>query len=351
MEPIKTNSQKRASTLTINGRVLDAASGHQVGGSSRPKTRQYGSFDIKPATSVHAAPARSQTLRRTGLEKPQPARPLASRHVRSISPVVTHPDVSRFGRPAEATVNDAHFVQPSEVLSAVNAADSAEQPIALATQVQNYAPAVKAAPAQIHTSSVSKKVAEHQIKHAPTRAEQTTHAKKHAVKRGPVKLSTAWKKVAKRLHIRITAPVVIIGTILVVIGASVICYLTVPALSLFVAARSAGVEATYPGYVPSGYHFKGPVTYSEGKVSMSFASAGSGSTYTIEQSATFWDSGAVLDNYVLTRSQNYLTYSEGGITVYTFGSQAAWVNAGVLHTIDGNAQLTSDQILRIAGSM
>jgi hypothetical protein len=46
-----------------------------------------------------------------------------------------------------------------------------------------------------------------------------------------------------------------------------------------------------------------------------------------------------------------LTYSERGLTVYTYGSKAAWVNGGILYTLNGNAPLNSDQILKIASSM
>lgn len=354
MEPTKTKNQKAASILTINGKTFDATKGTAIDprtGKPLPKTRHYGSFDVRPSASVHAGPSRSKTLRRTGLAKPQTARPLAARHVRSVTQVPTHPAVSRFGRPAEAAVSDRHVVHPNEVLSAVNTADAADRPVMLATQVQNYSPAAKIVrPAKQAAASLSHKITEHAVKHAPTRAQKRKGIfKTNDVDREYARLTRVWKKISK--HVKLTPPVIVSGVILLVLAASVICYLTVPALSLYVAAKSANVEATYPGYIPAGYHFKGPVTYSEGKVTMRFAAAGSDSAFTIEQNSTYWDSGAVLDNYVLARSQNYLTYSQGGITIYTFGSQAAWVNAGVLHTIDGNAQLTSDQILRIAGSM
>lgn len=353
MEPTKTNTQKRESVITINGKLFNARTGQPIDTVTHaplPKTRQYGSFDVKPSTAVHSGPARSNTLRRTGLAKPAPAKLLASRHVRTIAPIQTHPLVTKFERPVSAEVNSPHVVRPSEILSALNTADTTEQPAMYAAQVQNYSSAANIAPAprKVH-KSVSHKVTDHQLEKAPTKAPRTGIFKTNDADKAYSRVTRQWKKFQKR--IRLTPPIIASGIIVAVLIAGVICYLTVPALSLFVAAKSAGVDATYPGYVPSGYHYKGPVTYSEGKVTMRFASGGAESNFTIEQNSTYWDSGAVLDNYVLARSQNYLTYSQGGITIYTFGSQAAWVNAGVLHTIDGTAQLSSDQILRIAGSM
>ena len=108
-----------------------------------------------------------------------------------------------------------------------------------------------------------------------------------------------------------------------------------PSLSVRVAAAQAGVNATYPEYRPDGYGMSGAVAYSEGQVSMKFASNGGSENFTINQSKSNWDSSAVLDNYVKQKAgDNYITYNERGLTVYTYGSNAAWVNNGVLYTIE-----------------
>lgn len=352
-------------TLSLNGTTYDALSGQALDPATRaplPKTRRYGSFDVTPAGRMHSGPARSQTLRRTGLSKPPVATPSAGvrqdvvqvrRHVRTVSPVATHPAVSRFGRDFEAPAagrSDApHTVRPSDILSSVNAGDAAERPVGLATQVQNYTPAAHVARVAkaAHTRPRSHAVTEHQLAHTPSRAAKA-HAARHAAKTA-ARTESRWRHFQKR--IRLSPPLIATGIVIAVLAASAVSYLTVPALSLFVAAKSAHVEATYPNYVPAGYRFKGPVSYSDGDVTMTFKASGSAKTFTIVQKNTAWDSGAVLDNYVLSEPRDYLTYSQGGITVYTFGSSAAWVNAGVLHTISGDADLTSDQILRIVGSM
>lgn len=138
---------------------------------------------------------------------------------------------------------------------------------------------------------------------------------------------------------------------LLVIG-GYITYINLPNLSVRVAAARAGINATYPEYKPDGYGFSGPVAYAPSEITLGFQSnSNSEQTYQIKQRASTWDSQAVLDNLVDKETDTYLTYSERGLTVYTYDQKAAWVNGGILYTLDGNAPLSSDQILRIASSL
>jgi hypothetical protein len=129
-------------------------------------------------------------------------------------------------------------------------------------------------------------------------------------------------------------------------------YLNMPSLSVRVAAAQAGVNASYPEYHPDGYSLHGPVAYTQGEVSMKFASNTGSQNFTVSQSKSSWDSSALLDNYVKKQSNgNEVTNIVHGITIYTYNDNAAWVNGGVLYKITGNAPLSSDQILHIASSM
>lgn len=129
-------------------------------------------------------------------------------------------------------------------------------------------------------------------------------------------------------------------------------YLNLPNLSVRVAAAQAGFDATYPGYHPDGYSLKGRVAYDEGQVSMQFAANGGPQTFTVNQEKSSWDSSALLANYVEPKSNGgYVPHSEKGLTIYVFDGNAAWVNGGIRYTIEGNAPLSSDQILDIATSM
>ena len=129
-------------------------------------------------------------------------------------------------------------------------------------------------------------------------------------------------------------------------------YLNMPNLSVRVAAAQAGVNASYPEYRPDGYSLNGPVAYTQGEVVMKFAANAGPQNFTVSQSKSNWDSSAVLDNYVKEKAgENYIIYNERGLTIYTFDGNAAWVNGGILYTINGDAPLSSDQVRRIATSM
>lgn len=129
-------------------------------------------------------------------------------------------------------------------------------------------------------------------------------------------------------------------------------YLNMPNLSVRVAAAQAGVDASYPEYRPDGYSLSGSVAYNQGWVSMKFASNSGDQDFTIKQSKSSWDSVAVLDNYVKEKvGNNYVPYNERGLTIYIYNSNAAWVNDGILYTIEGDAPLSGDQIRRIATSL
>lgn len=129
-------------------------------------------------------------------------------------------------------------------------------------------------------------------------------------------------------------------------------YLNMPALSTRVAASQAGISASYPSYQPAGYSLSGPVAYQQGSVSMKFAANGGPQNFTLSQTRSDWDSSAVLENYVSPQAgDNYVTTTTGGLTIYTYGDNAVWVNDGILYTISGDATLSGDQVQRIATSL
>ena len=130
-------------------------------------------------------------------------------------------------------------------------------------------------------------------------------------------------------------------------------YLNMPNLSIRVAAMQAGIDATLPNYQPKNYELHGPVAYSDGTVKLAYrASHDANKKYSVTQQASNWNSQAVLDNYVISDSNNdYRINSIQGLTVYTYNNKAVWVNGGILYIIDGNAPLSSEQLDRIASSM
>jgi len=128
-------------------------------------------------------------------------------------------------------------------------------------------------------------------------------------------------------------------------------YVNIPSLSVRVASAQAGINATYPEYQPDGYSLNGPVTYSDGEVTINFNANTGDSKFIIKQSKSPWDSSAVKNKVNKDSKGQFITTEERGLTIYTYDNNAAWVNGGVLYNINGDAPLSGDQIRRIAISL
>lgn len=127
-------------------------------------------------------------------------------------------------------------------------------------------------------------------------------------------------------------------------------FLSMPNISIRMASIQSGVNAKYPNYQPNGYTLSGPIALKNGEVSMKFAYADGNQSYTLTQQKSNWDSSAVRQ-YVDSKNQNAIITQSNGLTIYTYDNNAAWVNGGVLYTLEGDAPLSSNQIQRIATSM
>jgi hypothetical protein len=87
-------------------------------------------------------------------------------------------------------------------------------------------------------------------------------------------------------------------------------------------------------------------------VSMKFAANAGPLAYTITEERSSLDSTAVREDHVQpTAGKDYDTLQANGLTIYTYDSTARWVNGGILYTINSDANLSPDQIKRIAISM
>lgn len=169
---------------------------------------------------------------------------------------------------------------------------------------------------------------------------------------GPASRKHPFKRFSRALSSRprLVASVAVTLTVLVLAG--YVTYLNVPSLAVKVAAARAGIDGQLPRYRPAGYEFSGPVAYSSGQIVIRLDSKNENSFLTLTQRQTDWDPATLVENYVLKKSKNYLTFQENGLTIYVYnGNNAAWINNGVLYAIEGNTQLPSVQILHMATSL
>ncbi len=313
------------STIVINGQNYDAFSGLPID-QAAAKTNKPAT-DSKPApsaptprqsgTSLHRKTQHSATLRRDLLKRPAGEHDRAAKHTTSHAHVTKSPLVSRFAAHPETKVRASTASQSSpHVVAAVHQKTVKQKPTST--------PAMS-----------SRELKEHLIRQQLDKA---------PVKHPPVK-----KKRTIRKPLRVSSVMAACFGIMLLGG--YLSYINMPNLSVRVAAAQAGIEAGYPGYIPSGYHFAGPVAYSNGRVLLTFKASGGTNAYQINQQKSNWDSQAVLDNYVAAQTASYDINTTQGLTIYTYDNSAAWVNHGVLYTISGDAPLRTEQVLKIATSL
>lgn len=306
-------------TVTINGVTYDTVTGMAVSGGAhteQPSVSFAPTSKVHHAGMMHRATQKSQTLRR------QVVKHLAT------TPVVKKP--TSIPRSPSITKFAPHPAGAKPITTARRVTDIAPMPhpmIAKATvKSQLVQKAVVPKPSQI----IKQEAIAEALDKAPTHQTRakTVHRKK------PRALTIASASLA-----------------LLLLG-GYFTYLSMPSLSVRMAAVQSGVSASYPGYRPDGYSIRGLVTYNDSSVNMTFAANGGPQSYTIQQAKSSLDSTAVLENYVKPKvGGSYIPYSQQGLTIYVFGNDAAWVNGGILYTINGDAPLSSDQILHIASSM
>lgn len=326
-------SQKH--TVTINGTVYDSRTGMPL------RTERDQTTPRRHAGNVHTPLQKSKTLNRKYIARePKPVEQVET-------PAITHtPErkavhaISKHRAPAPAAPRPRHeavsrFHKPAQPASAHHKVINDMGPVKHPLQAKVEAKQQPVAQRVVKPSDVLKKEA---IATAIA-ATPAKHTKKSV------------KPERKTAKVQRFAGLASASLAVLILGAY-LTYLNMPAISTRVAAAQAGINATYPGYQPSGYSLSGPVAYELGDVTMKFAANGSSQSYTLSQSRSEWDSSAVLSNYITPQAgDNYSETTTSGLTIYRYGTSAAWVNGGILYTISGNAPLSNDQIQRIATSL
>ncbi len=125
-----------------------------------------------------------------------------------------------------------------------------------------------------------------------------------------------------------------------------------PNLALKVASSKAGINASLPAYVPSGWKVSGDIQANPGGVVYDIKSPDGAKTISVNEERTDWDSQALAENYLSTKTKKYTTLQSEGLTIYIYGNnQASWINHGTWYRIEGNHGLTQEQIIKMATSL
>ncbi len=156
-----------------------------------------------------------------------------------------------------------------------------------------------------------------------------------------------------RMHFGVGRVVLALSSaVAAVLGIVYLVGTNMPDFSMRVAAMQTGIEASYPGYVPRGFSLA-DITAESGKVVLNFRNSEDGNIYTLTEEKSSWDSNALLSNFVKDEyGADYAIVREQGLTIYVDGSNATWVNGGVMYKLKaGNGVLTKKQISSIATSL
>jgi hypothetical protein len=364
----------KQTSIEINGKKYDALTGKLISNSSVQTaqstpvtyTSNTGIVDgfkrprksnVARQTAKHASKTaqRSKTLVRSSVKKPKtvasPAEKLAQQSLRkklgtphsrvqNAKHSERSPSISKFqAQSAKSSVlkkTTNHPVKPAPMKQGIVASVGRPAPVVSAPPVAK----THAKPQPTHRSKATEKLIEAALTNAHSHTEPT-----HKV---PKKRSKLIGKLGISSKSAAMSSAVLAGVLL----GGFFAIQNVPNLAMRVAATRAGFDATMPGYQPSGFSFKGPINYNSGQVTVSFRSNTDTREYDLTQRSSNWNSDALLANYIIDENKQYQTYTDRGRTLYIYdGSNATWVDNGIWYQVEGQSNMTTDQLIRIAASI
>ncbi len=344
---------QQKTTIDINGKRYDARTGRLL-------------HDHKPAVATHKPEAKKPT--RTALDITRPA---TAKHVHKTAErsktlmrhAVKKPSATPVPEPRQTAVQAMSDVTKPAVKAAVNAVATLHhhfdsERVERAQKIKRSSLVSKfsdfSSPASGHAAH--KKVQPLAVQPAPAHAPAAPpHSPSSTMLENGLKSAQSHtqhhkaKKTKSRRSKLVRAGA---GGMAVLLMSVFIAYQNVPNMSVRYAAAKAGVSARLPGYSPSGFALDRKIEYTPGKITIQFASNSDDRHFTITQRSSNWNSDTLMSNYVATASDQVHMLEDKGRTIYLYGdSNATWVNGGIWYEIDGNSQLTSNQLIRIASSM
>ncbi len=171
-------------------------------------------------------------------------------------------------------------------------------------------------------------------------------------KQPPLKAKKIHHRVAKKLGVASRTVSIASVSLVIVLLSGFVAYQNVPNISMRLAGARAGFTANLPGYTPGGFGLAGPIKTSPGVVTVSFRSHSDDRSYQVTQKPSNWTSDSLRSNFFAV-TDTPTAYQDKGKTIYLYnnGSNATWVNGGIVYQISGNANLSSDQVVNIADSL
>lgn len=330
--------------IEINGRKYDADTGQIIGSSATsvdglvkkpkdsPKPEVLAQKLIKPIPTVDRAAnhkarelEKSKTLMRPAVKKPKHEAPKVESEKKSEGEnlKLNSTPQSRVKR-AQETAKSSHISRFSPFGHTKVIKREADLPVAVKKPAAHHETPLEAVE---HTVDLFEQAIQDATSHLEEYIEERTGRKTR-------KFAFAFASLA------------------IIVICSFVIYQAVPAVKVKMASSKAGFSASLPSYSPAGYGLSGNIASNSGEVSLAYQSRTDNKGYKITQSPSEWNSQSLLNNFLVSENKDYQTYDNNGKTIYIYdGSNATWIDGGVWYKLEGNASLTSDQILRIASSL
>ncbi len=370
----------RANTVTFNGRLYDSRTGqpldshsslrpHQPSTPQKPRvidgiTRKAASATpsvVRPtairtpqasasgaaaslpahakaasARSVHQRTTKPKTLMRTSVKKPTASKihslnstlqTESSLHAPTLVPISQHTSVTH---PIQVTksklISRFHTSEPSPVTKK-HSGQLAVRPEPAITDSPVYAPPKT-------PLSAANQMFETAMHKADSHRQSALPPSKHH------KLGVGHK--IRNLGALTAASVLIIGFIVIH---------NTPNFSMKLASNRADVQGSLPAYHLSGFSMQSPA-YKKGEIVLNFHSNNRDNRdFSVTQKNATWSSQDLEQQFFQTQDSSYQRFDQNGKTIYIYGdNDATWVKNGVWYTLNGGAQLTTDQVLKFAAS-
>ena len=158
------------------------------------------------------------------------------------------------------------------------------------------------------------------------------------------------QRVAKKLGVSTRTLHIGMGVLAAVVLGGFVLYQNASNIRVQLAASGAGIRASMPGYTPPSFALDHNIQALPGEVILSFHSNTDGRNFKIVQTAAPADPQTI--GLLTDIGQSYQPVNDSkGTTVYlSDNSSATWVKGSTRYTIEGNSNLSSVQLLKIANS-
>jgi hypothetical protein len=346
-------------TIELNGQRFNASTGKLIDGFSR--VNQLVKPDVTPASShsinrqpansskqMHKTAQHSRTLMRYAVKKPS----TITTRVTVAMDVVPHKsglattevfhkaDSIRMHR-AATTAQNSLVSRFGDMKSDFKSRNSAQHTDIMRQQPQPSTPRVEAVTTPItQRSTVTSMLLDKGLRAADSHSEVS------------VKKAKLHHRVGKIFGLSARGATISVSCLVVLVIGGLYMYQNIPDLSVRYASAKSGVRATLPNYQPSGFAVNSHIQYSPGELTIAYKANTGSRTYTVTQRNTSWNSDALKDHLTTIGGITPQTYPDNGRTIYLHDDNSAdWVNSGVWYHITGNANLNTDQLIKIASSL